>query len=129
MRVRVRVFTARCCAFSKLAAASVAVHPSGCSRSHSCLTCLLFFLLLLLPLPRHAGQGCLFNLATDLNESHNLRNDPDHADLFDKLTAMLAERGATGPPLTSAFPLGEMNRTGTVRSHAFESKFRYKVVV
>eukprot|EP00041_Stephanoeca_diplocostata_P016573 m.326588 g.326588 ORF g.326588 m.326588 type:complete len:648 (+) comp20409_c0_seq2:213-2156(+) len=55
--------------------------------------------------------GCLFNVVTDLNETHNLRNDPAYLELFDKLVAMLQERADTGPPLASAFPLGEKNKT------------------
>jgi len=64
-------------------------------------------------LPPRPAQlpGCLFNLATDLDESTNLRNEPQYAQLWDRLVAKLTERGATGPPLTSAFPLGEKNNT------------------
>ena len=54
----------------------------------------------------------------DRSESVNLRNDPAHAALFETLAARLAARGATGPPLASAFPLGEKNSTVAARSCA-----------
>ena len=64
------------------------------------------------------AKGCLFNLARDPSESNNLRSDPAHIQLFATLARRLLERGATGPPLTSAFPLGEKNATVDARSCA-----------
>ena len=58
-------------------------------------------------------EGCLFNVVEDLNESNNLRSDRAYANLWKKLVGMLAERGKSGPPLTSAFPLGEVNSTAS----------------
>jgi hypothetical protein len=68
------------------------------------------------PAPTPKGKkGCLFNVVKDLSESVNLRNDPAHADLWNKLVQMLADRAATGPPLASAYPLGEINHTASAQ--------------
>ena len=58
-------------------------------------------------------------MVKDPSESHNLRADPadDYSEkLWKQLTAMLKERAATGPPLTSAFPLGEKNATAATET-------------
>lgn len=52
-------------------------------------------------------------MTADISESNNLRNDPAYAVLWEKLVEMLQDRASTGPPLTSAFPLGELNATAT----------------
>jgi hypothetical protein len=57
--------------------------------------------------------GCLFDVEADPAEQRNLRNDPAHAAVWAELEARLAARGATGPPLTSAYPLGEKNSTAS----------------
>jgi hypothetical protein len=57
-----------------------------------------------------------FQITADLNESKNLRNDPSYLALWEKLTGMLEDRASTGPPLTSAFPLGEKNKTTETES-------------
>lgn len=67
------------------------------------------------PGPPKGKKGCLFNLAKDVSESTNLRNDPAHADIWEQLVKKLEDRAATGPPLASAYPLGEKNHTATVQ--------------
>eukprot|EP01050_Picozoa_sp_SAG11_P022198 SAG11_NODE_4134_length_2046_cov_1.347714_2_plen_133_part_00 len=78
---------------------SCATHPPPCVLS---------------PPPAAKRPGCIFNVKTDPHELHNLRADPANnysEALFQKLSTMLKERAETGPPLTSAFPLGERNAT------------------
>ena len=60
-------------------------------------------------------QECLYDLAKDKNETTNLAHLPEHASLFAALKQRLAEAGATGPPLASAFPrdVGQRNATVT----------------
>jgi len=73
------------------------------------------------------NTGCLFNLATDREERHNLAQDPAHQALFLHLAGLLAERGATGPPLSVAFPndVGPLNKTASAAICAQEQAHGY----
>jgi hypothetical protein len=79
------------------------------------------------PAPPGTEGECLFNLATDKNETTNLRNVPGHDSLFAALKQRLEEAGATGPPLASAFPpdVGPINKTVTALICAQQEKYGF----
>ena len=81
------------------------------------------------PSPAAEGKpGCLFNVKTDPTELKNLRADPANnysEALFQRLVGLLQARGDTGPPLTSAYPLGEMNRTASSETCSIGKKTGY----
>ena len=63
-------------------------------------------------------QACLFNLTADPGEHHDLAGNPEYAQLVKKLLDRLQQIGATGPPLSDAFPsdIGMKNSTATTQS-------------
>jgi len=70
---------------------------------------------------------CLYNLTADPFERNNLGKDPKYADLINDLALKLQSRGATGPPLASAFPadIGMKNSTASAQSCQQENKTGY----
>ena len=64
--------------------------------------------------PAPHQKGCMFNLRLDPTESKNIASTQPV--LFADLVQRLKDRGATAPPLSSAYPLGEKNKTTTQRS-------------